>query len=86
DIQYLGSQPWPFPRSIMLGFHAKADPEAPMVFADGEIAEAMWCSREQVRDALALGDWTASIDAPVLLPGAISIARGMLEAWAAIAD
>ena len=27
DVRYLGSQPWPFPRSLMVGFHAVADPE-----------------------------------------------------------
>ena len=27
DVTYLGSQPWPFPRSLMVGFHAIGDPE-----------------------------------------------------------
>ncbi len=27
DVRYLGSQPWPFPRSVMMGFHAIGDPE-----------------------------------------------------------
>ncbi|MGU3431488.1 NAD(+) diphosphatase [Actinomycetes bacterium M1A6_2h] len=84
EIRYLGSQPWPFPRSLMIGFAAKADREQPVSFNDGEIAEAAWFSREQVRSALALGDWTASDDAPLLLPGSISIARAMLESWAAL--
>lgn len=83
DVHYLGSQPWPFPRSIMLGFAAVADPEAPLRFRDGEIAQARWFTRDEVRDALALGDWATSSDAPLLLPGAISIARGMIESWAA---
>lgn len=80
-IEYLGSQPWPFPRSIMLGFSAVADPDAPLHFADGEIAEARWFTRDEVRAALAQGDWSASADAPLLLPGSISIARGMIESW-----
>jgi len=84
DIRYLGSQPWPFPRSIMLGFHAIADPAEPILVRDGEIAEAYWFSREQVRAALDSGDWTgvAEGENPLLLPGAVSIARGMLESWA----
>ncbi|MGA9871072.1 MAG: NAD(+) diphosphatase [Rhodococcus sp. (in: high G+C Gram-positive bacteria)] len=83
DITYLGSQPWPFPRSIMIGFAAVADPAEPLEFLDGEIAEAHWFHRDEVRSALALGDWASDSDARLLLPGSISIARGMLEAWAA---
>ena len=40
DVRYLGSQPWPFPRSLMVGFHAIGDPEQEFAFNDGEIAEA----------------------------------------------
>ena len=40
DVRYLGSQPWPFPRSLMVGFHAVGDPEQEFSFNDGEIAEA----------------------------------------------
>ncbi|EME62544.1 NADH pyrophosphatase [Rhodococcus ruber BKS 20-38] len=81
DVRYLGSQPWPFPRSVMIGFSAVADPEHPLAFFDGEIAEARWFTRDEVGAALALGDWASPADAPLLLPGSISIARGMLEGW-----
>ncbi|WP_218601846.1 NAD(+) diphosphatase [Pseudonocardia abyssalis] len=84
DIRYLGSQSWPFPRSLMVGFQAVADPTAPLVPADGEIAEAFWATRADVRTALAAGDWSARTDAPFLMPGKVSIARSMLEAWAAL--
>ncbi len=83
DIRYLGSQPWPFPRSVMLGFAAVADPEQPLVFADGEIAEAYWFTRDEVRAALEHGDWTSKAGVRLLLPGSISIARTIVEAWAA---
>ncbi|QCQ91942.1 NAD(+) diphosphatase [Rhodococcus sp. SGAir0479] len=86
DVRYLGSQPWPFPRSVMLGFAAVADPAAAFTFTDGEIAEAHWFTREQVRRALGAGDWASatrqSSDAELLLPGSISIARVMVESWA----
>lgn len=85
DIHYLGSQPWPFPRSLMLGFTAVGDPEQPLAFSDGEIAEAYWFSRAEVREALAVGDWSAqSSGARLLLPGSISIARTIVESWAAL--
>lgn len=80
-IHYLGSQPWPFPRSVMIGFAAIADPEQPLQFHDGEIAEARWFSREEVGNALAAGDWATDGEHPLLLPGPISIARGMIESW-----
>lgn len=81
DVQYLGSQPWPFPRSLMLGFSAVADPEQNVEFLDGEISEAQWFTREEVRAALEVGDWASSEEAPLLLPGSISIARGLIIGW-----
>jgi NAD+ diphosphatase len=83
DVRYLGSQPWPFPRSLMVGFHAVGDPEQEFVFSDGEIAEAAWFTRAEVRDALANGDWSSDSESRLLLPGSISIAREIIESWAA---
>ncbi len=72
DIVYLGSQPWPFPCSLMLGFHAKATD--PTINVDGsEIVEAMWISRDELRAACEKGD--------VRLPPSISIARKLIERW-----
>ena len=72
-MQFLGSQPWPFPASIMLGFHAfAAGGQEPV--ADGEeMAEVAWFSREQLRDACAAGE--------VRIPPAISVARHLIERW-----
>jgi NAD+ diphosphatase len=83
DVRYLGSQPWPFPRSLMIGFAAIGDPDQALAFSDGEIAEAHWFTRAEVREALAAGDWTSSAGVRLLLPGSISIARGIVTAWAA---
>jgi NAD+ diphosphatase len=86
DIRYLGSQSWPFPRSLMLGFLAVADPARPLRPADGEIEDALWVTRAELREALARGDWAARPEPGhrvVLLPGRVSIARSMLESWAA---
>ncbi|MFC6355049.1 NAD(+) diphosphatase [Luethyella okanaganae] len=71
---YLGSQPWPFPASIMVGFGATlADDEAPhAVVPDGEeILELRWFSREQLREAFA----------EILLPGPSSIAHAIVADW-----
>jgi len=82
DIRYLGSQPWPFPRSLMVGFHAVADPAEPFAFNDGEIAEAQWFTREEIRAALEVGDWSSDSESRLLLPGSVSIARVIVESWA----
>ena len=72
DVEYLGSQPWPFPASLMLGFTAKA--LTTQVRVDGEeISEARWFTREELAAALAAGD--------VLPPSGISIARRLVEHW-----
>ncbi len=73
DVRYLGSQPWPFPSSLMLGFTARAlDPAA--ISVDGEeITEARWFSRESLLDAVLAGE--------VMLPSELSIARRLVEHW-----
>jgi NAD+ diphosphatase len=71
-IRYVASQPWPFPGSLMLGFHAwTSDVD---IAVDGiEIAEAEFYGREQLRTAAAAGR--------IQLPPSISIARGLIERW-----
>jgi NAD+ diphosphatase len=83
NVRYLGSQPWPFPRSLMVGFHALGDPDEDFSFNDGEITEAAWFTRDAVRAALEAGDWSSSSESKLLLPGSISIARVIIESWAA---
>ncbi len=78
DVRYLGNQPWPFPRSLMIGFTAVADRSAAVALSDGEIAEARWVSRDVLRRLLA-GERVDGLG----LPGGVSIARHMVEAWAA---
>ena len=80
DIGYLGSQPWPFPRSLMVGFAARAERDAPLLPRDGEIESARWVDRATVRRVLAAGGTAEGIG----LPPSISIARRMVEGWAAL--
>lgn len=83
EPHYLGSQPWPFPRSLMLGFEAVADPAEPITLHDGELAEAKWFTRDQVRAALDGGaDWGTFGEADLMLPPSVSIARSLITAWA----
>jgi NAD+ diphosphatase len=77
-VRYLGSQPWPFPRSVMIGFAALAEPGAPLHPAEGEIEDARWVHRDEVRAAIEAGGAAPGL----VLPFETSIARRMLEAWA----
>lgn len=75
-VRYLGSQPWPFPRSLMVGFHAIGDPDAPIILEDEEISEADWFDVDEVRAALD-GHGDLTVAPPV------SIAHVMLRSWVA---
>lgn len=78
-VEYVSSQAWPFPRSLMLGFRAKLasgeDPAA-LVPDAAEISELRWFSRAELREP-AEG---------LLLPGSLSIARWLIDRWAAEPD
>ncbi|HEY3684336.1 MAG TPA: NAD(+) diphosphatase [Streptosporangiaceae bacterium] len=73
EARYLGSQPWPMPRSLMLGFFALAPDPEPVRFRDGEITAARWFTRTELAEAAASGE--------IKLPGPISIARHLIETW-----
>ncbi|ROP64620.1 NAD(+) diphosphatase [Curtobacterium sp. ZW137] len=74
EPEYLGSQPWPFPASLMVGFRARAaDGDPSTARPDGvEILDVRWFSREDIRERA--GD-------TLLLPGRTSIARAIIEEW-----
>jgi NAD+ diphosphatase len=76
DVTYVSSQPWPFPGSIMLGFHAVADPEAELTFEPTEISHARWFTRAEIRAVL------AGEPRDFGLPTPISIAHYLVETWA----
>ena len=47
NLRYFGSQSWPFPNSLMLGFHAEYD-SGDIVCQPGEIAEAKWFTKDKL--------------------------------------
>jgi NAD+ diphosphatase len=73
EMKYLGSQPWPFPASIMIAYEAIiSNPES--VKADGEeIGEIIWLDRDEIKSKVESQE--------LLLPPAISVARAMINAW-----
>lgn len=63
DVRYFGSQPWPFPNSLMLGFTAR--------YVSGEIDT----SQDELEDAR----WCPADDLPRTFPGNISISQWLLQ-------
>jgi NAD+ diphosphatase len=67
-VEYMGSQPWPFPTALMIGFHARAT-STDIHRNDGELADAGWYDRSQI----AAGH--------IVLPPVTSIAFQLIEHW-----
>jgi NAD+ diphosphatase len=73
--RYMASQPWPFPSSLMLGYEASGESGEP-VPQPGEMIEVRWWSRGEIASAQrGTGD--------LKLPGEVSIARMLIDAWIA---
>lgn len=70
DVLYRGSQPWPFPASLMLGYRAVCDAGASPVPADGELEDARWFDKDALRAGGSL-----------LLPTPVSIAWHLITDW-----
>lgn len=74
DLRYRGSQPWPYPRSLMLGFEAVAE-DVDEARADGtEILSVRWFTRDEIGAGLEGGG-------PTMLPSGVSIAHRLIRAW-----
>ena len=73
NVCYVGSQPWPMPRSLMLGFRADAPAGQAITIDHEELAEARWWSRAGLLAALEARE--------LALPPPVSIARHIIEAW-----
>ena len=72
DLRFVGTQPWPFPRSLMLGFEARSDGTEPQLDEE-ELAWGSFHSRDELNRALERKE--------VTLPGHISLARQLIEDW-----
>lgn len=72
QIRYLGSQPWPFPSSLMVGFTSRAvDPALHLDME--EIVEAVWVARPELREMVQAGRFGIS--------PTVSISRRIIEQW-----
>ena len=72
ELKYLGSQPWPFPASLMMAFKGVANTTDVHVDGD-ETLQARWMTRDEYMNELVAGRMEA--------PGKATIARYMIEEW-----
>jgi NAD+ diphosphatase len=73
NVTYLGSQPWPMPRSLMLGFRADAPAGQHIRVDNDELVEAIWFTRPQLLASLEAGE--------LAIAPTVSIARRIIEYW-----
>jgi NAD+ diphosphatase len=73
DVLYRSSQPWPFPMSLMLGFHATYETGEPTV-GDGELDDVRWFARDELL-ATVRGETEFHVPPP------LAIARQLLDEW-----
>ena len=92
SVQYVASQPWPFPQSTMIGFIAQADENQEFNIDPHEIVEARWFDRGQVQAATAVEGPVmqhqvaqAAINAnpslDLLIPPRGVLARKLIDTW-----
>ena len=74
EVRYHSSQPWPFPASLMIGFHAIAASRE-IRLNQSELEDAAWFSRAELRTFASQGKNLPRVD---------SIARRLVEDWLAL--
>merc|ERR1711862_170922 len=97
SLQFIASQPWPFPRSLMVGFQARALPDdstsadltsLPSINVDEyEMESIRWFHKDYVKAGLkggstALGYKPEGQEEEFHIPGRASLARVLITNWA----
>ncbi|MEX0694315.1 MAG: NAD(+) diphosphatase [Rhodospirillales bacterium] len=76
-VDYLASQPWPFPSSLMLGFHALAT-SYDITFDTEELSDCQWFTRDDIRG---MKEWLDAKEGDIRLPRRDSISRWLIQTW-----
>jgi NAD+ diphosphatase len=79
-VEYMFSQPWPFPSSLMIGVHMEAQ-SMDVKMNPAELTVLKWVTRADVMAVL-----QGAKDLGFNLPTSVAIARTMLEAWTGAAQ
>ena len=77
DVQYIATQPWPFPSQLMIGCYSQTD-ETEITLDIEELEEARWFTRDEVQHAM---DTIGSEQGPFNAPPAAAIAHSLLKWW-----
>ncbi|MDQ3105399.1 MAG: NAD(+) diphosphatase [Actinomycetota bacterium] len=72
EVNYAGSQPWPFPSSLMLGFFARALTTQIQVDNE-EVTAARWFTRQELSELCRTGE--------IIVPVGVSISRWLIDCW-----
>lgn len=71
NIRYFGSQPWPYPLGLMIGFHADYV-SGEVTFADGELKDGRFFRKDNI---------PTHDDGTLAIPGPESMARRLIDDW-----
>jgi NAD+ diphosphatase len=74
-VRYHCSQPWPFPRSVMIGFHAEYHSGDVTPHAT-EMDDARWFDRRTLLNSREMG-----LRGDPMIPPKVTIARALVDAW-----
>jgi NAD+ diphosphatase len=75
DVNYVLSQPWPFPSTLMVGMHVIAQAQE-LTLDYNELSDAKWVHKNDIKSILE-GDESFGFS----VPSKIAIARNLLELW-----
>ncbi len=75
DIEYVMSQPWPFPSTLMVGMRMKAKTQD-LILDKNEIADAFWVHKDELREV-----FNGKNNSLFSIPRKMAIARNLLEIW-----
>lgn len=71
DLRYVGSQPWPFPSSLMMGFVARVQGDPTLRLEGSELEDARWVARDEIRRG----------EGVLMMPRQVSIAHRIITDW-----
>lgn len=77
NVRYMASQPWPFPSSLMLGFHAEAT-SYDITIDEEELSDCRWFTRDDIRG---MKEWLDATENDTRLPRKDSISRWLIQQW-----
>jgi NAD+ diphosphatase len=87
SLRYHASQPWPFPSSLMVGFHCRPLPDSPAPVVDPtELEDVRWFPKSEVQRAVAANEGSEASGTqppvPFRIPARTSLSYFLIRSWA----